>query len=129
MTNMRSRRNSEAFQRFAERRRREDDAPRLQAEVPDLATLDLEVTDEGSETAAALKHTRRVVVASAPALFEIPCSDPACVDGGHDLTSTIMRALRSHAAPFEGEDTCHGSVRTTVCGRVLRFSAVATYRG
>jgi hypothetical protein len=128
MTNFRSRRNSEAAQRFADRRRREDEAPRLLAEVPDLATLALELTDQGPETTAAMTHLRRVVVASAPAHFEILCLDPACVDGGHDLTNTIMRALRAHASTFEGEDACYGSVRTAVCGRVLRFAVSAAYR-
>jgi hypothetical protein len=128
MSNFRSRRNAEAAQRFAERRQREDAAPRLRAEVPDLATLDLELTDQGNETTAAMTHLRRVVVASAPAHFEIPCLDPSCVDGGHDLTSTIMRALRAHAPTLEGEDACQGRVRTVVCGRVLRFTLAATYR-
>lgn len=125
---MRSRRDSEAAQRFTERRKREDDAPRLHEEAPDLVTFDLELTEEGSDTAAAMKHLRRVVVASAPAHFEIPCLDPSCVGGGHDLTDAIMRALRAHASTFEGEDACHGSVRTAACGRVLRFAGVATYR-
>lgn len=128
MTNIRTRRNSEAAQRFAERRRREDEAPRLQAEVPNLDTLVLELSDHGSETAAAMKHLRRVVVASAPALFDIPCSDPSCVDGGHDVTHSVMRALRQRASTFEGEDQCHGSVRTAACAHVLRFVLVATYR-
>jgi hypothetical protein len=128
MTNMRSRRNSEAAQRFAERRRREDAAPRLRTEVPGLVSLNLELTEQGAETTAAMKHLRRVVVESAPALFEIPCLDPACLDGGHDLTHSIMRALRARASTFEGEDACHGSVRTAACGRVLRYAVVATYR-
>jgi hypothetical protein len=126
--NMRSRRFSEAAQRFAERRRREDEAPRLLVEVPDLASLELEVQERASETAGAAKYLRKIVVASAPAHFEIPCLDPACVAGGHDVTSSIMRSLRARASIFEGDDACHGSVRTAFCGRVLRFVAVATYR-
>lgn len=72
-------------------------------------------------------YTRRVVVTAAPAHFEIPCGDPSCEDGGHDLTSPIMRALRAREVSFSGEDACHGSVRTTSCQRVLRYTGVASY--
>jgi len=124
-----NRRNGEAAQRFAERRRREDEAPRLQDEVPTLASLKLEVDDrQAGAVSAEAKHVRRIVVENAPALFVISCGDLRCKDGGHDLTHEIMRALRSRTAQFEGTDECRGSLGTSECRRILHYSAFATYR-
>lgn len=125
---MRSFRNTEAAQRLAERRRREDEAPRLKAEVPTLEKLDLEISDRKGVADPASTHVRRVVVASAPALFEIPCTDPSCKDGGHELTQPVMRALQARRTSFDGEDVCHGSVGSSHCGRVLRYVAKATFQ-
>jgi hypothetical protein len=119
-------RNSPQAQRFAERRRREDEAPRLREQVPQLVSLKLAIeerTGAGGNT-----HTRRVVVDSAPALFLVPCGDPRCVDGEHDLTTDVMRALRSRQTAFHGEDECRGSLGPSACSRVLRFDGLAEYR-
>ena len=126
---MRSFRTSEAAQRFAERRRREDEAPRLKAEVPTLEKLDLELSDSKGMTDPAMTHVRRVVIAAAPARFEIPCADASCRDGGHDVTYSVMRALRDHRTSFDGEDVCHGSVGSSHCGRILRYVATARFLG
>ncbi|MCL2723490.1 MAG: hypothetical protein FWD69_03545 [Polyangiaceae bacterium] len=124
-----NRRNRDAANRFAERRRREDEAPRLHTEVPPLETLKLELEERRSGVASAeVSHIRRVVVATAPALFEVPCSNPSCHDGGHDLTSPVMSALRARSPRFEGEDTCYGQVGNASCERVLKYVATATYR-
>jgi hypothetical protein len=122
-----NRRYSEGAQRFAERRRREDEAPRLTAEVPRLQSLTLEIEErsEGSPVAEPT-HVRRVVVEHAPALFVVPCGDSRCRDG-HDVTSAIMTALRAGETRFEGQDICGGSVGTGQCSRVLRFVGIATY--
>ena len=120
---------TEASQRFAERRRREDEAPRLLERVPELTGLKLEVEERrASSNAADSKHVRHIMVDRAPALFFLPCGDPACKDGGHDVTSPLMRGLMSHETRFEAEDTCSGSVGTATCGRILRVTAIATYR-
>jgi hypothetical protein len=124
---MRSFRNSEAAQRLAERRRREDEAPRLKAEVPSLTKLDLELSDRKGVADPASTYVRRVVVASAPALFEVPCTDSSCKDGGHELTHQVMRALRERRSSFEGEDVCNGSVGSSLCGRTLRYVATASF--
>ena len=118
-----------AAQRTAARREREDSAPRLAHEAPDLVSLRLEIEERSDISSVSQpKYIRRIVVASAPALFLIPCGDPSCADGGHDVTSMIMHALRSHRSAFDGEDGCHGSIGTGSCSRVLRFEAVAEYR-
>jgi hypothetical protein len=118
-----------AAQRFAERRQREDEAPRLTAEVPQLTDLKLEIDEHRAGGAVAeAPHIRRIVVERAPALFVLPCGDAACKDGGHDVTSTILRALRAGETRFEGEDVCNGMVGTAPCSRVLRYVATATYK-
>jgi hypothetical protein len=72
-------------------------------------------------------HTRHVVVDRAPSLFLVACGDPRCIDGEHDLTATVMRALRSRETVFHGEDECRGSLGPSACSRVLRFEATAHY--
>ena len=123
-----NRRQSEGAQRFAERRRREDESPRLTAEVPQLQSLALEISEksEGGPVAEPT-HVRRVVVQHAPALFLLPCGDARCRDGGHDITHAVMRALRAADTRFEGQDVCTGSVGTGPCSRTLHFVGIATY--
>ncbi len=122
-------RNSEAAQRFAERRRREDEARRLREQVPSLATLRLEIEERrGTVNAGDPKHLRLVVVDSAPALFELPCGDHACKDGGHDLTDSVLAHLSAGRTRFEVEDPCNGSIGTAHCGCVMRLVGTATYR-
>ncbi len=123
------RRKTEAAERFAERRKREDDAPRLKDRVPELLTLKLEV-DESHETTgtARAKHVRHIVVDRAPALFAIPCGDPSCQGGGYEITDSVMRALHQHLEKFEADDHCMGSVGNAPCRRVLHVVATATYR-
>jgi hypothetical protein len=122
-------RNSEAAQRFAERRRREDAAPRLREAVPALATLRLQVDERrGVTNAGDPKHVRLVIVDSAPALFSLPCGDHACRDGGHEMTDAVLRALQSGAAHTELEDACHGTIATAPCTLVMHIVLTATYR-
>ena len=116
-----NRRNRDAANRFAERRKREDEAPRLATEAPKLDTLRLDLEERRPGVVSAeVSHIRRVVVAHAPAMFEVPCSDPSCADGGHDLTNGDEK--------FDGEDTCLGQVGNASCERILRYVGTATYR-
>ena len=121
-------RGREAAERFAERRRREDDAPRLTQLVPDLESLSLEVQERraGMSTGEAA-HIRRIVVQHAPALFVMPCRDPACKDGGHDITQWMTRSLRAKLTQFESEDACMGVVGSATCQRVMHVIATASY--
>ncbi len=121
-------RNSEAAQRFAERRKREDEAPRLRDSVPHLASLRLEVEERrGATTAGDPKHVRLVVVESAPALFALPCGDHACKNGGHEVTDAVLRGLLAGRTRFELDDVCHGSIGTADCGRLMHIVVAATY--
>jgi hypothetical protein len=123
---MSHRKNSPAAQRFADRRQREEEAGRLSSRVPDLQKLDLEVEERCG--VGGTKHIRRVMVERAPALFLVPCGDPRCVDGGHDITLTVLRALREREATFDGTDECQGTIGSSPCLRVLHFDGTAEYR-
>lgn len=127
---MYQRRNHEATERVRQRQDRENAAPRLSDEVPELRTLRLVLRfTRGELTIPESQHTRIVVVPRAAALFVVPCSDPSCRDGGHDVTHSIMAHLRARHASFEGSAPCEGSLGTASapCGRVLHFEASATY--
>lgn len=114
---------------MAERRRREAEAPRLAAIVPELEKLRLEVAERSSNIVRPENsHTRHVVVASAPALFFLPCHDSRCKDGGHDVTTEILAALQAHKERFEGEDACTGIIGSASCARVMTYVGIATYR-
>jgi hypothetical protein len=127
MSTVRSR-STEAAQRFAERRKREDEAPRLAREVPRLKTLRLDIEERRTTAAGAeSKHVRHVVVDRAPALFLLPCGDPDCRMGGHDLTRAVMHELASGATLFDIEEACRGTVGNAECTRIIHVAGVATY--
>lgn len=122
---MSHRSNSPAAQRFADRRRREEEAPRLSSRVPDLVSLRLEIEERTG--LGGTKHVRPVFIDRAPALFLIQCGDPRCLDGEHDLTWAIMRALEARQTTFSGTDECRGTIGSSRCVRVLHFSGTAEY--
>lgn len=111
----------------AEHRRREDAAPRLRDEVPSLRTLRLSIEERREAVQLNVaSYVKPVVVASAPASFEIRCSEPRC-DGRHDLTREILNALRQRLSPFAGRSACPGYIADAPCDRVMLYSFVATY--
>lgn len=120
------RRNTEASERFAQRRAREEAAPRLKERAPDLQTLKLEV-EESADTTTYSKHTRIIVVDRAPALFVIPCGDTSCTGGGYEITDAVMHNLRMHSEHFDADDRCMGTIGSAPCRRVLHVNATATY--
>jgi hypothetical protein len=107
------------------RRQREDDAPRLAALIPELKALAIRVDEKSIITAP--KYVRRFVVDRAPAVFLIPCSDPNCSDGGHDISSEVMPALRSRKPRFNGSHTCTGWIGSNHCERTIWFEGEAEY--
>ena len=114
--------------RMAERRARESAAPTLAAENPTLASLVIEFVEFTSQSAPDVKYVRHVVVSSAPALFEVPCGDPSCSGGGHDITHEMSWNLRAKNTEFSGEHACYGGLGTAPCPRKLNFKAKATYQ-
>ena len=112
--------------RFAERRRREDEALKLCQLVPDLTSLEIEIEERSG--AGGVKHIRRFMVDHAPALFLVACGDPRCTEGEHDLTREVMRALRARQTSFRGSDECAGSIGPSSCLRVIHFEGTARYR-
>ncbi|HVW27018.1 MAG TPA: hypothetical protein VHC69_16750 [Polyangiaceae bacterium] len=122
-------RRGDGAERYAERRRREEEAPRLRSVVPNLESLRLEIEEHragGSLSEAA--HVRRIVVERAPALFVLPCHDASCKGGGHDVTHAVLRSLREQSERFTGEHPCQGQVGSSECRRVLVYVGIATYK-
>jgi hypothetical protein len=124
---MPGRRNSLAAQRFAVRRVREDEAPKLSAQIPALSSLRLAIQEKSG--AGGTNHIRRVLVDTAPALFLVPCGDPRCTNGEHDLTRSVLHSLRAGETSFRGSDDCTGSIGSSPCLRVLHFDGTAEYHG
>ena len=126
------RRITPAVKRAAERREREDAADRLNEVVPglDSLTLTIEEIDSKKEAIAPIEvtHTRRIVVDRAPAVFDLPCYDRHC-DGGHDVTSSVIRALKNRKTRFEGRHRCTGHSKHGDCRLELHFVAEAHYEG
>jgi hypothetical protein len=113
----------------AEQRRREDEAPRLRDAVASLESLRLRFSDvrlEGRQTTP--PYVKPVVVATAPAHFEVRCTDKDC-DGRHDLTRPLMHALRASQQACSGESSCNGMIGDMPCDHTLVYTAEATYSG
>ena len=110
-----------------ERWDREDSAPRLRDEVPNLTRLTLELTESSGTVGGLMRHVRHVQVQTAAAHFEVPCANADCEMGGHDLTRAIMGGLRSGKTTIEGSSSCPGAHGTVACNRVLTFVANAEY--
>jgi hypothetical protein len=120
---------AEAQERMEARRRRDEMSPRLQEEVPTLLTLRLEFEDfRRGGTSSQTRYTKHIIVARAAALFVVPCPDREC-DGEHDISSEVMRELRSSVPEFKGEQVCRGYRRTDRCEHRLTFRVLATYQG
>ena len=124
---MMRRRDQQASDALAEQRRREDAAPRLRDKIVGLRSLRLKFEDlrtEGRMTT--MSYARPIVVATAPAHFEIRCMEPRC-DGRHDLTQPILRALSESRESFAGESSCSGGIHDIPCDRTLAYSYQAAY--
>jgi hypothetical protein len=70
---------------------------------------------------------KHVVVASAPALFILPCGDAMCQEGGYDITRVLMAALRRRLPRCEGNETCSGMSGSAQCGRSIDYLLTAEY--
>ncbi|HKP59860.1 MAG TPA: hypothetical protein VJV78_24215 [Polyangiales bacterium] len=112
----------------AAQRRRQDAAPPLRDQAPDLETLRLSFDERRPDGATpAMPYARPIVVASARAHFEFRCMEPRC-DGRHDLTAVILKALRERRASTVAEQACNGVIDNTACDRTLIVTCEATYR-
>lgn len=106
----------------------EDEAPRLRAMFPRLTSLRLDVRERrvGAPVPEA-GYIRRIVLETAPALFLLPCGDPSCRNGGHDVTQEVLRGLRAGMERLEGQDACMGQTGTAQCRRELEYIGIAAY--
>jgi len=111
-----------------ERWKREDEAVRLSAEAPALTRLRFELS-ESSNGRKVLDSTRvvHIVVPRAAALFEVPCSDARCKDGGYDLTRDVLHNVRHRRRSFVGQNDCNGYLGASPCTRVLMFVVHAEF--
>lgn len=109
---------------------REDRAPRLATEYPKLENLRLLITFKRGEVTVQPQHVRVIVVDRAPALFHIPCIDPECRRGGHEITDVVLSALRASRTTFSGAAPCHGELGSAAarCTGELLFEGEASYR-
>jgi len=120
---------SDAWLQMQERRKRQDEAPRLKNEVPSLVELRIELSAVQSDsTISASGHIKLIPVDSAPAMFEIPCTNSDCKDGGHDLTGDLIRGLKAGRPIISGDDPCRGSIGSAECRRTLHYVARAKYK-
>lgn len=108
------------------RREREDSAKRLKDEIRSLVSLRLEI-EEQRGSSASLKHLKIVVVERAPALVDLPCTDPACRNGGYDLTYEVLRGLRAKETRFQAKGRCCGQIGSAACDAEIRIVAHAAY--
>jgi hypothetical protein len=122
------RRDAAQIELAAEQRRREHDAPRLHQAAPTLLSLRLTFDDRTREDAVdGVHYAKPIVVATAPAYFDVRCAEPRC-DGRHDLTESILSALRSRLTSSSGRSSCNGAVGTSMCNRTLDYACSATFR-
>jgi hypothetical protein len=120
--------NAKAMKRNAERVERETDVPRLLSQTPDLRSLYIEISESNrQDSMPSVPYIKRFVLESALALFWVPCGDPRCDGGGHDITHEVLAGLKSKQLRIEGEDFCNGDVGTGMCSRKVKFAAIATY--
>lgn len=110
------------------RREREEAAPPLADEVPTLDSLRFQIEEQREESIIpGASYAKVVPVANAHAHFEVPCHDERCDDGGHDLTTDVLRALRNGHTEFDGTHQCPGSVGDAPCQRTLSWEARAEF--
>lgn len=120
--------NAKAMKRTAERLERETDVKPLLSETPELRSLFIEIAESNrQDTMPSVPYIRRFVLDSALALFWVPCGDPRCEGGGHDITLDVLAGLRARRERVEGEDFCNGEVGGALCSRKVKFAAIATY--
>ena len=119
---------TDAAARRKARRERDDASPRLHERVPKLEALHFEISVslDGADLNA-VRHVKRFMVGQVPASFVIDCTDPACREGGHNLTELVLERLAAGRERFEAEAVCAGRAGERACGRVLHVTAVASY--
>ncbi len=111
------------------RREREDSAKRLSVEVPGLVSLRLDIEEKRPGASSSTRHAKIVVVDRAPALVDLPCTDPACRNGGYELTYEVLRGLRARETHFQVDARCEGQLGSASCHSVILVVAHAAYAG
>lgn len=124
------RRNPEALTRSRSRKQKDDVARRLSEVLPELASLQLEISEIPAPTAEPrdiVSYRKHIIVDRAPARFELPCHDHKC-DGAHNITQNVLGALRRKERCIEGSDPCGGQTKLGACPYEMQYVIMATYR-
>ncbi|MCU0686989.1 MAG: hypothetical protein MUF34_32890 [Polyangiaceae bacterium] len=109
-------------------RRSEGAAGRLHVRVPDLLSLKFVLHEAWpGRWQGGTGYIRYVDLATAPALFELPCLYGYCRGGRYDLTNQTLAALARHSVRFVGACHCSGHLGSVRCTRRVRFVAMAAY--
>ena len=120
-------RDSSRAQATAEHRRREDAAPRLREQAPRLLSLRLSLEEKRQDSSSSTRtYVRPIVVSTAPAYFELRCTEPKC-DGRHDITQEILEGIVQGREVITGESPCNGMDNNQLCDCTLTYLCQATY--
>ena len=76
--------------------------------------------------------TYDVNLAHAKSVFRFDCCNDECVQGDHELTEELAKAISKRAKKVAGELCCHGwqnkaSIKKTKCNHVLRYQMKLGY--
>ncbi len=133
------RRNPEALNRSRARKQKDDVAQRLRDIAPDLASLQLEISEipvgtphtpghaPTAEARDIVSYRKHIIIDRAPARFELPCHDHKC-NGAHNITQNVLGALRRKERCIEGSDPCGGETKQGACPYEMQYVIMATYR-
>jgi hypothetical protein len=114
--------------RRLERTKREDAAGRLVDKSPDLTSLSISIRETRTEGYVTDTHyIRRIVIAQAPALFEVWCSNVHCDGIGYDLTAHVLASLAARRTHAAGMLACTGHCGALPCTGVLRYETTTTF--
>ena len=76
--------------------------------------------------------TYDVNLSYAKAVFRLDCSNDECVQGDHELSAELAKAIASHSKTVAGELCCSGwqnkeLIKKTKCNHVLRYKLKLGY--
>ena len=76
--------------------------------------------------------TYAVNLSHAKSVFRLDCCNDECVQGDHELTEALAKAIAKRAKTVDGELCCKGwqnraSIKKTKCNHVLRFKLKLGY--
>ncbi len=122
-------------ERRRKRRMRDAAAERIETAFPDVSEIFLEVglTNESDPNFdRQLVRNQYVRGPRYSADFSFDCCNKDCVDGGHDITAELLRAINAKRTTVSGENVCQGwqceqCIGSTRCLCRLKYTARISY--